>query len=230
MRRSVGTDKNRYGRRVLNMPNSYEHLRIRRKPAPVLSIRGDQSGITLIEVLVSILLMSFALLGMAALQAQSLAQQTSATTRGNVSSLISDVADRLRSNLSQSPGYDTTLSTPTFTLSSSWANQATPPSAPSIDCKATICDAPTRAAYDLATWRLKVRSELPQGSALIQGNDQAGVNITLMWLDKEFRSGDTLRQSATCTSAMTGGAAQTCCPAVASAPAGVRCHITTILP
>ncbi|MDB5966560.1 MAG: pilV [Polaromonas sp.] len=191
---------------------------------------AKQSGVTLVEVLVSIMLMSFALLGMAAMQAQSLAQQTSATSRANISTLVADVTDRMRTNLTQSPGYDTGVSTPTFSISSTWAGQTTVPSAPSTDCNASVCDAVTRASYDLTNWRRKVRAEIPQGSAQISGGAQTGVNITLMWFDKDFRSGETARQSATCTAAMTGGAAQTCCPSTASAPAGVRCHNTTILP
>jgi type IV pilus assembly protein PilV len=186
--------------------------------------------VTLVEVLVSILLMSFALLGMAALQAQSLSQQTGATTRGNISTLLSDVADRLRTNLSQSPGYDPVSGTPTFSLTSSWSDQATVPAVPATDCNTTVCTAADRASYDLAAWQRKVRVELPLGSAQISGGNQTGINITLMWFDKDFRSADTLRQSTTCVAGMSAGAAQTCCPSTATAPAGVRCHNTTILP
>jgi type IV pilus assembly protein PilV len=192
------------------------------------SLAKRQSGVTLVEVLISVLLMSFALLGMAALQAQSMAQQTSSTTRGNLSTLISDVADRLRSNLSSAPGYS--AGNTAFTLSSTWAAQATIPSAPTTDCKITACDVAARSKYDLVTWQRKVRSELPQGSALISGDVQSGVNVTILWFDKEFRSGDVLNQSPTCTNAMTAGQAQTCCPAAASAPTGVRCHRTTLIP
>ena len=191
---------------------------------------SKQTGVTLIEVLVSVMLMSFALLGMAALQAHSMALQTSATTRGNVAVLIADISDRMRSNLSESPGYDTTIATPTFTINANYASQATPPTTPSTNCMTTACNASARATYDLAAWRIKVRNELPQGSALITGGQQTGINVTIMWFDKEFRSGEALRQTLECTAAMTGGATQTCCPAAAEAPAGVRCHNTTLLP
>ena len=192
--------------------------------------RSKQTGVTLIEVLVSVMLMSFALLGMAALQAQSMALQTSATTRGNVAVLIADISDRMRSNLSESPGYDTTVATPTFAITADYAGQATPPATPSTNCMTTACSAAARATFDLATWRIKVRNELPRGSALITGGQQTGINVTIMWFDKEFRSGEALRQTPQCTAAMTAGATQTCCPAVADAPAGVRCHNSTLFP
>ena len=189
-----------------------------------------QSGVTLIEVLVSILLMSFALLGMAALQAESISQQVGATTRANLSSLTSDIADRMRSNLSRAPGFDLTVSTPTFAISASWAAQASNLTAANPDCATGVCTALQRETYDLTTWRRKVRADMPVGSALISGTVQTGVDVTIMWFDKNFRNGETPRQTPTCTAAMTAGAAQTCCPAVAAAPAGVRCHRTTILP
>ena len=194
------------------------------------SIRKNQIGVTLIEVMVSMLLMSFALLGMAALQAESISQQVGTTVRANLSSLTSDISDRMRSNLSRSPGFDPATGTPTFAISLSWAAQATIVAAALPDCSSTICTAANRETYDLTTWRRKVRSELPIGSGLISGGNQEGVTVTLMWFDKDFRSGETARQSPVCTAAMTAGAAQTCCPAEASAPAGVRCHRSTVLP
>lgn len=198
--------------------------------APRKQHRKTQSGATLIEVLVSILLMSFALLGMAALQAESISQQVGATTRANLSSLTSDISDRMRSNLSRAPGYDLSVNTPTFAISSSWANQATNLAAPTTDCNSTTCTAAERETYDLTTWRRKVRAEMPVGSALISGTVQSGVLVTIMWYDKNFRDAESLRQTPSCIATMTAGAAQTCCPAVAAAPVGVRCHRTTILP
>lgn len=194
------------------------------------AITQKQAGVSLIEVLISVLLMSFALLGLAALQAQSISQQVGATNRGNISTLIADIADRLRSNLTRAPGYDPVLGTSTFSLTSNWATQATQPSAPTKNCQTTVCTTAELSDYDMTVWRRKVRQELPQGSALVQGDVQNGVSITLMWYDKDFRSGDTLNQSATCSNTMSGGAAQTCCPSIASAPAGVRCSNTTLAP
>lgn len=189
-----------------------------------------QRGITLIEVLVSVLLLSFALLGMAALQAQSLAQQTTAVTRGNVPALIADITDRMRSNLSRAPGYSTAPGTATFAITANWAAQATAISNPSTNCLTTVCDAAARETYDLTVWRQMVRRELPRGSALLTGEVRTGVNITLMWFDKDFRSGDTMRTSPTCAAGDGLGARQTCCPAEASVPEGVRCLNTTVVP
>ena len=195
-----------------------------------LRFSNSERGVTLIEVLVSILLMSFALLGMAALQAESMSQQVGATTRANLSSLTSDIADRMRSNLSRSPGYSSSVGTPTFAISTSWAAQSTIVAAATTDCAIAVCTPEAREAYDLATWQRRVRTELPRGSVLISGRQQDVIIVTLMWFDKDFRSEGSARQSPQCTAAMTAGAAQTCCPGVAAAPAGVRCHRTTMLP
>lgn len=188
----------------------------------------SQSGVTLIEVLISLLIMSFALLGMAGMQARSMAVQSSAVNRGNIATLISDFADRARSNLSAAPAV--------FSVNANWSNQTTPPSEPTTNCDSTTCTATERANFDLTMWRRKVRASLPQGSVFVSGNNQSGFQVTLMWLDKEFSTFDSasgataLRTSTTCTSSTAGSALQTCCPTDAAAPAGVRCLRSTVLP
>jgi type IV pilus assembly protein PilV len=194
--------------------------------------RRSQSGVTLIEVMVSVLLLSLALLGMAALQAGSLSKQTSALARGNSAGLISDITDRMRANLSRAPGYDTSVATPTFTINQTWAAQQTATFTISKNCLTTSCNAAEREEFDLNTWRNAVRTNLPQGSALISGDIRRGIDVTLMWFDKEYIADDTrtLRSTAVCTAATTGGLAQTCCPSTASQPAGVRCFNVTVMP
>ncbi len=192
----------------------------------------SQSGVTLIEVLISILIMSIGLLGMAALQAAAISQQSSAIAQGNASDLIPDISERLRANLQNAPGFNPST-TGTFTITDSWLDQNSSTIAyPSKDCLLVACNTSERAEYDLQTWRIKVRSALPQGSALIGGNVQDGVSLTLMWFDKEFKNGNNadLRSSTQCTAADTVAQRQICCPVAASAPAGVRCYNITLLP
>jgi type IV pilus assembly protein PilV len=192
----------------------------------------NQSGVTLIEVLVSVLLMSIALLGMASLQATAVSQQSSSSSRSNAADLISDMTERLRASLPNAPGYKDGV-TGTFTITDSWATQNSGTLAtPSVDCLLNACNATQQAEYDLQSWRLKVRRAMPQGSALISGDIQNGVAITLMWYDKEFKQGadNELRTSDQCTAADAVAQRQVCCPAVAAAPVGVRCYNLTVLP
>jgi type IV pilus assembly protein PilV len=191
-----------------------------------------QAGVTLIEVLVSILLMSIALLGLASMQANAVASQISSSTRANVADLVTDITDRLRANLPNVPGYSAATPT-TFTYTQTWTIQNSGTiAAPSKDCILVTCSSTDRADYDLLTWQSKVRKSLPQGSILISGDINAGMDVSLIWFDKEYKSGTSndLRTSDTCTAADVVSQRQVCCPAVASVPVGVRCFNFRFLP
>lgn len=182
--------------------------------------------------------MSIATLGLAALQAQSIAQQVGANSRAKLALLTADFSDRMRSNLSQAPKPEQSASTSAFRLVSSWANQAGAPAAAPNFCSVSNVSAQQRAICDVASWRIKLRTELPGGSAHISGNTQDGIKLTLMWFDKQFRTrpdqkreAEQLRSSDSCeTIGLSSAAAQSCCPSAAQVPKGVRCHTTLLLP
>lgn len=64
--------------------------------------RTRQSGVSLIEVLVSVLLLTFGIVGMAGLQFNGTKFNHSAYLRSQGTSLAYDVADRMRANLAES--------------------------------------------------------------------------------------------------------------------------------
>ncbi len=96
----------------------------------------------------------------------------------------------------------------------------------------------------MLTWRKRVRENLPQGSVFVAGNRSIGIDVTMMWMDKEntdksvkTNDGDTATQVSLLTAnncsannTETGLAQQTCCPAAASVPAGVRCTRFSFMP
>lgn len=197
------------------------------KPLRQATVRG----VTLIEVLVAMVVLSLGLLGIAGLQAGVSRYKVNSWARSAISSLYSDLADRARVNTDVAGTSLLTgvTSTSQYILSSTWETQQTEVLAiPSPNCEAETCSASQRATYDMAVWRQLVRSTLPQGAALVTGNRSTGIALTLMWYDKEMTtkgsaSDSVLDSSTTCTGAETGMAKQSCCPAAASAPAGVRC-------
>lgn len=70
---------------------------------------------------------------------------------------------------------------------------------------------------------------------MVSGDRRDGIDITLMWLDKEHTDkgsdkDSVLISSETCDGTETGMARQSCCPAAAAVPAGVRCAQFTFLP
>lgn len=207
-------------------------------------MQKKQLGMTLLEVLIAMLVMSIGMLGIAGLQAAVGKYQTGSRVRGKMAPLLSDIADRIRLNPTQAGdnAVTGTTSTSAYALSSTWSNQLADPSAPDTNCETgtTSCTPTQRAAYDMAVWRQRVRVAMPTGSALLSGNRATGFQVTFMWMDKDQTDKGTARDSAlvsapVCsTSAETSGSnrmgQQNCCPAVASAPAGVRCTGFTFVP
>lgn len=205
-------------------------LRTNRLRVPVRS-QAYSSGVTLVEVLVAVVVLSVGLLGIAGLQAGVTKYKINTFARSSISSLYADFADRIRinSDVAGTNLFTGVASTSQYLLSSTWATQQSDALAdPSPNCLTATCTTTQRATYDMVVWRQRVRNSLPQGAALVTGDLSTGIALTLMWNDKEFtdkgRAADTALVSAeTCTGTETGMARQSCCPAIASAPAGVRC-------
>lgn len=140
----------------------------------VYSIRKplNNSGFSLIEVLITILVVSFGLLGMAALILSGARSNNIAHYRSIASKQTEDIADRMRANLAG------------VTAGSYNALTATIPA--SDDCLTNTCNATQVAAYDHAQWNTANSGLLPGGMGTVNGNVAAGFLITLMWTEKEM--------------------------------------------
>lgn len=116
-----------------------------------------QRGITMIEVLIAVVVLSIGLLGMAALQTQSVRLNHSAYLRSQATSLAYDMSDRMRVNRNNLGNY-------------AHAMGAAPPAGTTV------------AATDVSAWLLALDRTLPlgQGSIAINGDT---VTITVQWDD-----------------------------------------------
>ncbi|MGB5511340.1 MAG: type IV pilus modification protein PilV [Woeseiaceae bacterium] len=116
------------------------------------AIRRQQSGFTLIEVMVSVLVLSIGLVGVAALQGVSLKNTQSAFMRSQATALAYDLADRMRANV---------LSARTGLYN--------PGTAASVaGCKSTTgCTAQDMAKHDLAEWNAAIATYLPMGQGFV---------------------------------------------------------------
>ncbi len=111
-----------------------------------------QSGFSLIEVLVSVLLLSVGLIGVAGLQAASLSNNQSSFMRSQATALVYDFADRMRSNVS---GANLAYYNP----ASAAINTA---------CTTTVgCTPQQMAQHDIAEWRANLTNYLPLGQGFI---------------------------------------------------------------
>lgn len=204
-----------------------------------------QRGATLIEVLVSIMLMTFTLAGMAGLLGVATRTQLGVETRSNINSALNDLANRVRANLNTTNPADRTTWAAHYTgltvASQSWDDQQGTSTTPNKDCLASTCSQGELADFDVAEVRARLARTMAQPALQLSGDASAGIRATFMWFDKDFTtvssSGVTLNTSPTCstTAATTTGQwlqGQTCCPTaagVASTP-GVRCLNLMFLP
>lgn len=115
-------------------------------------------GITLIEVLVSMLILSFGLLGVAGMQTSSLRTNQSAYFRSQATASAYDIIDRMRANVVgvQAGNYDA-------------VNSDALPSDP--NCIDTGCSAAELADHDVRDWTLNTLSLLPSGIGTVAVDD-----------------------------------------------------------
>ncbi len=169
----------------------------------------DQRGVSLIEVLVSIVIASIGLLALAGVNASSVRYTKMSQYRAAAAMLANDMGERMRANKGQSAapasgffagGYDYTA---TFTA------QATAATLPGTLCDtaASSCTPAQIAAVDLAQWRIVVRSQLPEGSAFIQRQaTETAADLWVVWRDPAVASTDEAPALANeCPNALTTG-------------------------
>ena len=115
----------------------------------MLMLKKTEAGFTLTELLVTLVIASIGILGVAGLQAKSLQLTRDANFRASAIIAANDLLDRVRVN-----------STQTYAL----AITDVPPAA-AANCAATACTTAQLAAYDLARWACSVRSTNLAGEA-----------------------------------------------------------------
>lgn len=192
----------------------------------IQSFHHHERGATLIEALVSILILSLGLLGLASLQMNALAYQKSSWATHRIAELTGDISERIRANpLGGTNGYYV------YTANYTTAKTA---SLTSNNCRTSgaACTTKQIADDDLSAWLAKAQAALPGGAVNLEGASSTGYVVTAMYVDKEFINSTTgvLQTSTVCTSATSGIAWRNCCPAAAAVPDGVRCSRTDIIP
>lgn len=211
------------------------------KSKVALKFPSRHTGATLVEVLVSILILSFSLLGIAGLLSVTTRYQLGVESRSLATMLLNETTSRLRTNLNEALMSSTTI--PSYVYTNSWSTQQGSIAAADKSCgpaATTTCTTVERAAYDLWELRSMARSSLPQGSMQLSGTPANGMTVTYLWFDKEYadtslvttENSSGLKTSATCASTQSSIQLLSCCPAAASVSTtpGVRCLNLTFTP
>jgi type IV pilus assembly protein PilV len=145
----------------------------RRTPVP-----HRARGVSLIEVLVAILVVSLGILSMGAMQAQATKYTKTSEVRAMGSLLAADLADRMRANRGgfEADNYaQTTSNTPSATELATVACHSS----------TVTCTPAQLAAQDLLEWRAAVFYALPSGRVHVSARDAtaSAVNLWLIWTD-----------------------------------------------
>lgn len=156
---------------------------------PKIKCSSKHSGFTLIEVLITVVILSIGLLGMAGIQIQGLRGTTSSTVRSQATILANDIAERIRMNV-DGMAVENNPTNDDYTNVSITRNDQ---GVPNIDCAAqqvTFCSAaPGVAANECTTAQMAtfdifefscglgrnggVLNLLPNGTASISCNNGA---------------------------------------------------------
>ena len=129
------------------------------------SLTFNQAGISLIEILVTVLILAIGSLGIASLQIAGLKYSSGSYARTQAIILSDDMASRLKANRNSAlnPTFGGGFGVSPYELNTFEFTRAV-----QRDCITTACDEDELAEYDLASWVNEVSRVLPSGSGRIR--------------------------------------------------------------
>lgn len=176
------------------------------------NFKSRQSGLSLIESLVALLVLALGVMGLAGVQTRILAESRTSNARAVAIGLIDDMTNRILLN------RDAAIK---GSYSSSWGATTT-----TQDCLANNCTAAQLATSDLNLWRARVSDSLPGADANIftSPNDARQIGIAIAWTANEGAAQDadttTYGKPFAVTTALTG----------VNCPANSICHVVYVQP
>jgi type IV pilus assembly protein PilV len=128
-----------------------------------------QRGFSLLEVMITMLIVSFGLLGIGGIIVISLKNNQGSYARGQATLMVNDMVDRMRANRAV----------------------AEAPSSPYNLALAATPAGTTVAATDLAEWRAALATSIPSGtgSVVVSNDPSKKVTITVQWDDSRGATG-----------------------------------------
>jgi type IV pilus assembly protein PilV len=142
------------------------------------------AGFTIVEVLVSLVILSIGLLGIAKLVLYSAHSNDSAYLRSQATQLAYEILDNMRANPTAVAAFN--YNTPLSAAAT----------APPANCATTVCSAANLAAYDIYMWKSRLVAGAPtngalpsgQGSVTVAGTTSLVATIVVQWDDTAAQS------------------------------------------
>ena len=127
--------------------------------------KQSQRGVTLVEAMIALLVISIGLLGIASLQLTAMNQNTSALNHSQAVWIAYNMSDRIRANIGEFQNYDG------IDTDNGYAQ----------DCVNNPCSALQMVTADAADWTTMVQN-LPRGRGRVNLNGGV-LTVTVMWSD-----------------------------------------------
>jgi len=188
--------------------------------------RIEQTGFTLIEVLVTMLVVALGLLGAAGTQLAAARYQQTAGFRNQAFIEAQYIIERMKVNSSALTAAAPPAQVNAYLAADAYDDAATPPNDPACGLATQpVCTAFQAAQRDIRDWRLSLARNLPAGRGAIftvasgAVNDPAARRVVVMWVEKQDLSTD---------NAETAAPTDATCPAPQTA--GVRCLSLIVTP
>lgn len=138
---------------------------------PSTGLPSRIAAFTLIEVLITVLILAIGFLGLAGLQLTALRQNTSAYERSQATMLAYDIIDRMRANKKS------------YTAGSYTIAYGTTPTATSCTGTGANCSPSQMAAHDLSQWKSAIATTLAGGDGAIAVANNI-VTVSISWAEK----------------------------------------------
>lgn len=146
-------------------------------------IHRKQKGVSLIEVLVALLVVSFGVLAMSGLLGTAARAGKTSEYRGVATLLAADIADRMRANrpaLNSGAGGNAAA----YDIKDDWTLMESAPEAKPCGDKGADCTAAEMAEMDKAEWKRALYFGLPNGMGYVSYSpDQNAADVWVAWLD-----------------------------------------------
>jgi type IV pilus assembly protein PilV len=132
------------------------------------SLPNAGAGMTLVEILVTLVILSTGLLAVAHLQIAALRNNQSAYLATLAAQQAQDLAERMRAN-------------PAGLAATAYATSGV--ASVQTDCDSTDCTPEALASYDLARWSAAIQRLLPEGTGLVSDLGQGFYLVAVRWRD-----------------------------------------------
>lgn len=176
-------------------------------------------GVTLIEVLVTMVIVAVGLLGLAGMQVRGLSIQKDAHGRAIATQLATDIADRMRSN-------PVVFRAPTDANNFDQVYTSAAYAGAGVNCQVAVCNSAQQALFDRDNWIRRVQTALPGGWVrLIQDPvDRTVWRVTVMWTETGLRQNGAVRAGLAPATGIPN------CPPESATPPEVECITVRVSP